>query len=294
METNQLKAFVAVAQLNSFSLAADKLHLTQPAISKRVAALENHLQQKLFDRIGKRLMLTEAGHLLLPRAQTLLQELDAIKQLVTDLSAPVQGPLALSTSHHIGLHRLPQVLRQFSKQFPQVSLDLKFVDSEKACEQVWKGEIELGVVTLPTIPWKDLRFTPIWPDPLKFVVAQDHALVSQSNISLHTLSQTPALLPSEGTFTRDIVTKVFQEVGLNFTTALNTNYMETLKSMCAIGLGWSLLPTTMIDETLTILEVPGVQLQRILGMVIHEQRTLSRAALAFTNLLEDAQFNPLG
>ncbi len=286
METNQLKAFVTVAQLNSFSLAADKLHLTQSAISKRVAALETHLKQKLFDRIGKRLLLTEAGYLLLPRAQTLLQELDAIKQSVTDLSAPVQGPLSLSTSHHIGLHRLPEVLRQYSKAYPQVSLDLKFVDSEKACEQVLRGEIELGVVTLPTTPWQGLRFIPIWQDPLKFVVAQDHALLSKPNIDLLILSQTPALLPAEGTFTRDIVTKVFQHAGLSFTTALNTNYMETLKSMCAIGLGWSLLPTTMIDETLSILKLDGIQLHRTLGMVMHEQRTLSRAALAFTDLLE--------
>jgi DNA-binding transcriptional LysR family regulator len=289
METSQLAAFVEVAQLGSFSLAAEKLHLTQPAVSKRIAALEADLEQKLLDRIGKQLKLTEAGKILLPEAQSLLRHLFETRQALRDISAQIQGPLSLSTSHHIGLHRLPEILRQFSREFPAVQLDIKFVDSEKACAQVLKGEIELAVVTLPLTVWPHLCFETVWHDPLEFVVAQDHELAQHKRISLATLSNTPALLPAEGTFTRDIVTKAFQSADLKFTTALTTNYMETLKSMCAIGLGWSLLPRTMLGEDLAVLQVPGIELERSLGTVVHERRSLSRAALAFMHLLASSK-----
>ena len=94
-----------VAETGSFSLAAEKLHLTQPAVSKRVALLEEQLGTGLFDRIGRNISLTEAGQALLPHALAVQRELDAAQQSVRDLSGAVAGELRLATSHHIGLHR---------------------------------------------------------------------------------------------------------------------------------------------------------------------------------------------
>ena len=132
MDTQNLRAFMLVAQQGSFSAAAEKLHLTQPAVSKRIALLEEHLEVELFDRIGRNVSLTEAGHALLPFAQSVEQELRAAEQAVRDLDGDVAGKLQLATSHHIGLHRLPPVLSQFKQSFPAVHIDIDFMDSEQA------------------------------------------------------------------------------------------------------------------------------------------------------------------
>ena len=143
MDTQNLKAFLLVAETGSFSIAAQKLHLTQPAVSKRVAQLEEQLNVSLFDRIGRTISTTEAGQALLPHARAVQLELQAAEQSVRDLAGEVRGRLRLATSHHIGLHRLPPVLSFFSKAYPAVQLDIEFMDSEQAYDLTLRGEVEL-------------------------------------------------------------------------------------------------------------------------------------------------------
>ncbi|MEQ9508335.1 MAG: LysR family transcriptional regulator, partial [Alloalcanivorax xenomutans] len=136
MDTQSLQAFMAVAESGSFSGAAERLFLTQPAVSKRIAVLEQQLGARLFDRVGRRIRLTEAGEALLPRARKVLQELEDMGRAINNLTGEVSGTLRIGTSHHIGLHRLPPVLRRFSREYPQVRLDIHFIDSEEAWEAV--------------------------------------------------------------------------------------------------------------------------------------------------------------
>src|SRR5690606_39400193 len=105
MDTQNLKAFVAVADNNSFSLAADLLHVTQPAISKRIHLLEEQLSTQLFDRIGRQVSLTEAGRALLPHARAILVTMDSARQAIADLAGVVNGLPKLITSPHVGLPR---------------------------------------------------------------------------------------------------------------------------------------------------------------------------------------------
>ena len=151
MDIAALQAFLAVAETNSFSRAAERIFLTQPAISKRIAALEASLGARLFDRIGRTIQLTPAGQALLTRSRAILRELDDVRRSITNLAGAITGELSLATSHHIGLHRLPGPLQQFHKSYPGVRLDLRFMDSEKACRAVAQGEIELAIVTLPPV-----------------------------------------------------------------------------------------------------------------------------------------------
>nr|P96194.1 RecName: Full=Uncharacterized HTH-type transcriptional regulator in ibpB-leuC intergenic region [Azotobacter vinelandii]CAA72148.1 CynR protein [Azotobacter vinelandii] len=107
MDLASLNAFIAVAETGSFSEAGERLHLTQPAVSKRIAALEQQLQVRLFDRLGREVRLTEAGRALLPRAYRILSVLEDTRRALNNLNGDVSGRLTLATSHHIGLHRLP-------------------------------------------------------------------------------------------------------------------------------------------------------------------------------------------
>src|SRR4051794_20576952 len=105
MEWNELRAFIAVADTGSFSRAADQLHVTQPAISKRVQGLEARIGAPLFDRVGKRVYLTERGRALKPRAVALLRDLNDTEVMIRNLHDRIEGRLSMATSHHVGLHR---------------------------------------------------------------------------------------------------------------------------------------------------------------------------------------------
>lgn len=286
MDTANLSAFVSVATTGSFSQAAESLHLTQPAVSKRVAVLEQQLEARLFDRIGRNVSLTEAGRALLPRAVQVLQTLDDTRRALSNMSSEVQGRLVLGTSHHIGLHRLPPVLRAFTRRYPAVSLDIRFLDSEVAYEQVLHGDIELAIITLAPSLEDPIVAHRIWNDPLDFVVAPDHPLAVAESVSLAQLADCPAVFPGPNTFTHRVVSRLFQQYNVAPTISMTTNYLETIRMMVSIGLAWSVLPRTMVDEQLRSLNVTNGSLSRQLGCIWHSGRTLSNAGKALIELLQ--------
>ncbi|MDZ7804215.1 LysR family transcriptional regulator [Thiohalophilus sp.] len=290
MDFANLQAFVAVAEQHSFSRAAGQLFLTQPAVSKRIAALEAELGNPLFDRIGHQVQLTETGHALLPRARNILLELEDTRRSIRNLSDQVGGQLSMVTSHHIGLHRLPPVLRRYSGDYPQVELDLQFMESEQACQAVLHGDSELGVVTLPLTPPAELKFQAIWHDPLHIVISPEHPLTREKSLTSKTLLAWPAILPMRDTFTRTLVEQAFADwqTPEPLQVKLATNNLETIKMMVGIGLGWSVLPQTLLDEELACLLLPKLQLARELGVVWHAGRTLSNAASAMLDCLQQS------
>jgi len=278
MDIQNLSAFISVSEQRSFSKAAEHLFITQPAVSKRISALESELNTRLFDRIGKQVQLTEAGNALLPSALRILAELEESKRAIGNLNEKVSGKLSIATSHHIGLHRLPPVLRAFTRQYADVDLDIRFMDSEEACSCVLKGEVELAIATLPEESWPKLQSQVIWRDPLDIVISAQHPQIKSGQITVSQLSKIPAILPSQNTFTR---VRLENALGLNqqnLNIAMETNYLETIKMMVSIGLGWSVLPVSMISADIAIMNVGGVEFERLLGVVSHQHRTLSNAA----------------
>ncbi|HKQ31415.1 MAG TPA: LysR family transcriptional regulator [Burkholderiales bacterium] len=287
MDIAALQAFLAIAETGSFSRAAERIYLTQPAISKRIALLEQELGAPLFDRVGRRVQLTPAGQALAARARTLLKDFDDVKRVITNLAGTIGGELRLAMSHHVGLHRLPPALQRFHDNYPDVRLDLRFMDSEQACQAVAQGELEIAIVTLP--PQKDatLRLEQIWDDPLDFVVSREHALARESNIAPRQLLEFPAILPGQGTYTREVILSALGNLRNRVQVGMATNYLEVLKMLAAIGLGWSALPRTMIDDSLKVIQIGKIQIGRRLGIVTHDGRTLSNAAQAMIRIVRE-------
>ena len=294
MDTQSLQAFLAVAETQSFSRAAEQLHLTQPAVSKRIATLEDLLGTRLFDRIGRRIALTEAGNVLLPKAQRILFTVEDSRRALANLSGQVGGKLTLATSHHIGLHRLPPLLKQYTQHHPEVALDLHFVDSELAYQGVLDGTLEMAIVTLAPHPVEQLQVVELWRDRLCVVCTSDHPLAQRSRVngkplSLDELCEVNCVLPGAKTFTRTLIERRFEEAGLTLPVSMSTNYLETLKMMCSVGLGWSLLPENMIDSELVALPVDTAPIHRPLGYLVHTNRTLSNAARKMIEELEHSR-----
>lgn len=286
MNTESLHAFVTVANLQSFSRAAETLHLSQSAISKRIAALEQHLKARVFDRIGHKTKLTETGRQLYPRARQILFDLEDSQRLISTLDQVISGPLILGASHHIGLHRLPPILKRYSQLYPDVYLEIAFLDSEQGCQKVAAGELELALVTLPLDPSPTLHCQAVWEDALVPVVSREHELARLRKPGLAQLGKVRAILPGVGTFTRILLEQRLRDLGIKVTTGLSTNYLETIKMLVEVGLGWSLLPTTMIDQGLKILKVPQLNFSRQLGLVRHQELTLSNPAKALIRLIQ--------
>jgi DNA-binding transcriptional LysR family regulator len=286
MDTQQLQAFVAIAECGSFSAAAERLHLTQPAVSKRLALLEEQLDAQVFDRIGRRIRLTAAGQLLLPRAKTVLNEVEAGYQAIAGLRGEVAGALSIATSHHIGLHYLPSHLRSFMKAFPAVRMDLHFLDSEQAQAEILRGRFDLALVTLP--PEQQHRVTSIqlWQDELRLVVGPQHPLARRQKLGLRELSGYPAVLPESTTVTTRLIQTLFKRQQLPLTTAMEANHLDTVKMLVGIGMGWGVLPARLIDRSVKVLPIRHSPIRRPLGVIYHEQRTLSMAVLRFLAQLQ--------
>ena len=285
MQINQITAFLAIAELESFSLAAERLHITQPAVSKRIRQLENTIDAPLFDRIGKRSILTPNGKAFKPHAERILQELKSFRTALSRQQATPSGSLSFATSHHIGLHRLPQTLRQFKIRYPRVDLDLHFMDSEDACVAITNSELELAIVTLPEQSDERLLCEPIWIDRLVVVMASDHPLAGLAEIAPLSLLPHAAILPSIGTFTRKIINNLFAGDEQRLNIILETNYLETIKVMVSANLGWSILPESMADATLVRHNLLGLDIKRPLGIVTRRNRTLSLSSSAMIDLL---------
>ncbi|MFU8925612.1 LysR family transcriptional regulator [Acinetobacter puyangensis] len=285
MKIATFSAFIKVMETGSISIAAEKLYLTQPAVTKRIHGLENYLGIKLFESVGRGIQPTQAAYHILPRIKQWLSELEDIQRDISQSQDRIQGKLKIGTSHHIGLHHLPKYLKSFAQDYPQVELEVQFVDSEQAHQLVLAGEIELAFLTLP--PQSDIRlhYQPLWQDPLTFVVAPFHPLAQQQELTLNDLINYPSLLPSAHTYTSQITLAEFEKRGLKLQASMSTNPLESIRMLVSIGLGWSVLPQTLINQDLKVLDL-NLQLQRQLGLVWHPERNQSKAARTLINLIQ--------
>jgi len=179
---------------------------------------------------------------------------------------------------------MPPILKEFNLRHPKVQLDIRFEDSDQAFSAVEHGDIEFAVITLPNeLPEKLIKET-IWQDQLNIMVGLEHPLSSRSEINLEELAGYPCVLPSKDTETHKIIDREFEQQGLKMQVQMETNNLETLKMLVGAGLGWSLLPKTMFDESLQVLKIEA-ELTRELGVVVHQKRSLSNAASALLGLV---------
>jgi DNA-binding transcriptional LysR family regulator len=288
MDAHLLQAFVTVIDQGSFSEAAERLHLTQPAISKRLSALENLTGSRLIDRSNRQIRLTDAGARLLPHARRIIDEVHNARLALSDRRGTVSGRLSVIASHHIGLHHLPAWLRRLNREYPEVSLELKFMDSESALDLMEKRTAELAFVTLSESMSPSFQVEVRWEDDMAFVVSPEHPLASLEQPTLADLARYDALLPEAGTATYRRVSRLFLDEGLTLQLQMPTNYLETIKVMAGVGLGWSVLPVNMLDNTLIRLPV-AYEVSRLLGGIGLKGRSLSPQAKALLAIAAELQ-----
>ncbi len=284
MDTELLKSFLSLVKLKSFTLAAKELQLTQPALSKRIKRLETIIGSNLFDRVGNHLSLTQAGELLAQKAPQLLNSIDSSIQEIRDLTGKIGGQVTVATSHYIGLHYLPNYLEEFISQYPQVDLQIDFIDSGLAYSQVISGDIELALVTFPHQQDPRLIHSQIWQERMQIACHQEHPLTEETQ-SLKTLKNYDIILPPAHTFPRELFEHNLQELGVEHGRVKTANYLEVVAKLVACKMGWTILPETLIEPPLIALTRENKSFRQM-GIIHRNNKSLSNAAKAFINLLQ--------
>ncbi|MBS9779295.1 MAG: LysR family transcriptional regulator [Moraxellaceae bacterium] len=286
MNTTNLTTFITVMQTGSISAAAEKLFITQPAVSKRIKNLEDEFNVTLFDTVGRGIVATQSANDLLPHAKRWLDDYDNFKISLQNAQHTISGKLVIGTSHHIGLHHLSPVLKQFIQTYPAVQLEVHFMDSEDAHKSVLDGNVSMAFLTLPPVYDKRLTYHTLWSDPLYFVTGTLSPLAKQSNVTLDKLAHYSAILPSANTFTSQITLAEFAKHNLKPYATMSTNPLESIRMLVSVGLGWSVLPQTLINHELEKIDMKdNLELQRYLGVVINPNLTKSASVNALMELL---------
>ncbi len=283
MDTELLKSFLTLVRLNSFTLAAKELDITQPALSKRLKRLELIIGVNLIDRDGSHLALTQAGELLKLKAPQIIGDINSSIQEIRDLSGAITGQLSIATSHYLGLHYFPAYLEQFIDQFSEVDLHLDFIDSGQAYQQVLSGDIELALVTFPHELDKRINHIPIWQEQMQIACHQDHPIASEAN-PLKALVNYDAILPPARTFPRELFEHNLKELGVNVGRVKTANYLEVIAKLVTSKMGWTILPTEVIQSPLIALNSQSTT-KRQMGLIHRQNKSLSNAAIALIELL---------
>jgi DNA-binding transcriptional LysR family regulator len=287
MDFDNLRTFLEVSRLKSFSRAAEKLLRTQPAISAQIRSLEQEVGARLFERDGGKVTFTPAGRLFEPFAEYCVERQKHILLAVAEQERAPRGELAISANEATHLYVLPQVFAQFRREFPRVKLSVIRADRLRTMESVANREVDFGVVSLPA---RDARLTvePIHRDELALVAPAGHALAGKGSIRLQEIGKYALLLPPQGR-RREQLDELFRVNEMQPRVAMEVESSEMLKRYISAGLGLGFLPRTNVAEeeqtgALALLTIEGVRLARDLALVFRKDRELSRAAQEFLEI----------
>lgn len=287
MDIENLRTFLEVSRLKSFSRAAQKLLRTQPAVSAQIRSLEQEVGARLFDRDGGKVTFTAAGRLFEPFAEQCVERQRHIMLAIAEQERAPRGELSISANEATHLYVLPRVFADFRKQYPRVVLNVIRADRLRTLESVANREVEFGVVSLPV---RDQRFTvePVHRDELGIVVPRGHALAGRKSARLDEIAKFQLLLPTHGR-RREQLDELFRVNELTPRVAMEVESSEMLKRYIRAGIGIGFLPRTNVAEdertgTLHMLSIESVRLARDLALVFRSDRQLSRAAREFQDI----------
>ncbi|MGH9415586.1 MAG: LysR family transcriptional regulator [Terriglobales bacterium] len=287
MDFDQLHVFLEVARLKSFSRAAVACYRTQPAISSQIRQLEEAVGQRLLDRSGGRVGLTEAGKVWAEYARQLLALRQEGLRAVADLEQSPRGELVIAANEGSCLHVLPEVFAAFKRQHEAVAVHIRRGEHDEILEDVIEHRADFGVLSLPVGDAR-LKVVPLHRDEIVVAVAPQHPLAGRTSVTVAELAREALLLPRNGQ-TRELVEGLLRGEGQQLVISMELDSTELLKGFAAAGLGVAFVARTLAAAearagTLVLLAIAGKKLERELGLIFRRDRALGRAALAFIEI----------
>ncbi|MDQ6772185.1 MAG: LysR family transcriptional regulator [Candidatus Dormibacteraeota bacterium] len=291
----QLRAFLAVADLQSFSLAAHELGLSQPSISYQVKELEAALGVALLDRMGKRMRLTEAGDVLYDYAQRSLRLIDEAAAAIDHMRGLESGRLRVGASTTVGIYVVPLALGAFKRRHPGISVSLDIGGRAILQDRLLRGVLDVAVLS-PPLEHAELAAEPWMDDELVMVVPAGHRLDGRAGLTLRDFESEPFLMREVGSGTREEVEKAVAAAGVRLSVAMELGSNGAIKHAVEAGLGVAVLSRHAITMearagSVVVVEVRGLPIRRpwVIAHVRGGQRGLPPAVEAFAGFLRDGR-----
>ncbi len=289
MNLNQLLTFYHAAQEMNFSRAAARLNVTQPAVSTQVRLLEQDLGVRLFARLGKRLVLTEPGEVLMGYARRIFSLHHEADQVMHQMRTVQRGTLKLGSARTYARHILPPLLANYQGHYPQVNIVLMEGSSQDMTRSLRSLEVEVAVVAYAG-PVRQIKFDFFKSEDLVAIVPPEHELAFADGVSVERLGREPFLMREKGSGTRRVVADMFRRHGLKPKVVFETSNAEVIKEQVARGVGVSILTRSavyneVLSRRLALANLEGEELELEIYTAVREGHDLSRPARVFLDLL---------
>ena len=307
MTLDQLEIFVAVAQHLHFTRAAETLYITQPSVSAAIQNLEEQYGVRLFNRVGRRIELTDAGRMLQQEAEKILQQVALTELGLKELNDLQKGELRLGASQTVGSYWLPRFISQFKQDYPGVRVDCTLGNTQEICAGIVSGLFDLGVVEgeVDSAAAAALVQRTVGSDRLQIVVGRAHPWFERAKISLQDLSSTAWVMREVGSGTRHQFEQALRHCGVEqseLEIILEVRNGEMVKSIVESGVGAAAISNLMIEKELRLKtlrsvqvkdwveeEINADQLVRSFRLLKHRERFQTRISQAFEQLLTSSQ-----
>lgn len=288
LDSRQLLAFSALARRGSFTLAAKDVFLTQSAVSHAIKALETNLGCRLLDRVGKRVLLTQAGEQFLRHTDAILREMETARSELDTLANWGHGRLRLGASTTACQYILPTVLREFRQSFPRCVIRIEPGDHAKQIELLRTNEIDLAIM-LRSDAAAEFTFVPLFSDELKFLVSPMHAWARAGKVPRERIADEMLILYNKTSFTFRLVNEYFHSERITLRNFIELGSMEAIKELVKVGLGAGILapwtaPAELASGALRAFPLGRKALRRQWGLVYLKGRRLSLAEETFVGL----------
>ena len=291
---DQMRVFVAVAENEHVTRAAKALNLAQSAASTAIASIEQHYRTKLFHRIGRGIVLTDAGHVFLAEAQAVLARAEAAEQALSDLSGLKRGTLHVEASQTIAGYWLPRHLAAFRRAYPDVDLTLKIGNTAQVAAAVREGLADLGFVEGKILD-SEIAATAVAGDSMVLVVGPDHPWASKRRIALSDFGATEWVLREKGSGTRSVFESVLQQAGFapeNLRIAMELPSNDAVRAAVEAGMGATVISVSVVAHSIEaglLHHVAYALPDRAFYVLRHRERYQSQAAEALVGLIQGGQ-----
>jgi len=272
MQLEWLETFVTTVEIGTLSAAARALHLTQPAVSKQLAALESYCGARLLERRGREARLTPAGRIFYRTAKEVLRRLDRTRQEIAGLEQLLQGELLLGASTTPGQYLLPRLIAGFRSRYPGLQVTLRIADTAEVLKGVREAELDLGVVGAKS-PIRGLKFRPLAEDEIVLIVPPAHRLAGLREVSPQDLEGEPFIWRESGSGTRKVLVERLSALGIRLPEPVMTlGSTEAVVNAVEAGLGLSFVTHLAAERSVHLgkvaaLRVKGLDLRRELFLV---------------------------
>jgi len=292
LDSRQLRAFSVLAKTGSFTQTARELHLTQSAVSHSMRALENEIGCRLLDRLGKKVVLTQAGEQLLQHTGKILSEMETARAALTQLGKWGRGRLRLGGSTTACQHLIPPVLREFKESFPDHAISLEPGDTPEMVDALLHHRIDLAL-SLEAEKEPQLEFHPLFTDELHFIVGALHPWARSGHVDRDEIPRQNYILYSKRSITFRLIEEYFRREQMVLNTVAEVASMEATKELVKLGLGVSILAPWIakkeIEEgSLVALPLGRKKLQRRWGILHWRGKRLNLAEETFIGLCKSA------